>query len=236
VVAASIHAGRVIPLTYLALALLYVYQAYYPCIEEVVFGHILGLCNMLVGPLVLAIPLSFIGGFHGMDYGFALTPVFAILVGGLFEVCRGKGKQLPLLLPPSDEEGVSFDLCLEAASVSEACEKVRDILSEKQVEAEISNQAQLMLEETFMRVIEKNPEKKVRADATLLLSPSRVRLITRDNGLIFDITDENAEIRDLRCYVLSQLLLKADEKSYATSISFNRNMYIWDRKPVQAEK
>jgi len=229
VVKMATFASRVIPLTYVALALLNVYGGYYPCVGEVFLGNLSGIGNMLIWPLALAIPLALLGGFKGMSIGFALTPVFTILMMYAYEAIRGRFKEMPLLLPPSDEEGTSFDLCLSPETISGVCAKIRDYCEEVKVEAEISNQAQLMFEETMNRVLEKNSGKKVLADVTVLVSPERLRLITRDNGMIFDITETDAEIRNLRCYVLAQLMLRTDEKTYATSISFNRNMFVWER-------
>ena len=85
-----------------------------------------------------------------------------------------------------------------------------------------------MLEETFEIVKEKNAPKRVLADCSVIVGKEHVRLITRDNGMIFDITDVNADIKSLGQYVAARLIEKNSGAEYITTISFNRNSFLWE--------
>ncbi len=227
VYAVSIFAARVLPLAFPAMAMYYLFASYYPLINHVWLSHILSGVYMFVAPLVLAVPLGIFFGFNGMSVGFLLTCFAALLVTVITVRLKYGKSAVPLILEETDEEAIFHELLLTKANIAALCETVQKELSERGVRSSVINEVQLILEESYMTVLEKNPGKKVISECDLLVSDKALRLITRDNGKIFNVTDADAEVRDLRSYVLAQLMRCNPGRTNTTAVSFNRNSYVW---------
>lgn len=74
-----------------------------------------------------------------------------------------------------------------------------------------------------MLILEKNPNKKIWAECTLIVIDDSVKVILRDSGVIFDLTDEDAAVSSIRQYVVSNMLVVPDHKAYITTTGYNRN-------------
>lgn len=61
------------------------------------------------------------------------------------------------------------------------------------------------------------------ADFAVIAEDDGVRVILRDSGAIFDITDADAKVESFRRYVVSNLMLRQDRKLYLTTTGYNRN-------------
>ena len=76
-----------------------------------------------------------------------------------------------------------------------------------------------------MMIKERNADSKkpLRAECTIIREDDGVRLIVRDSGVIFDITDSDGDINTFRQYIVSNLMLNQDRKLYMTTTGYNRN-------------
>lgn len=227
VAAAAVFAGRFVPLTYIAAALVYEYLNYYPLINRPFAGNLLGLNYMLIGPIVLSIPAGILWGFNGMTIGFALTPVFAILVVLLYYVVTKQTKTAPILVEPNDEKEAHYDIMLEDESIIELRDRVEEFLKGNGVPSKKIIEVLLILEDSLVHTKTKN-KKQVLCECDVLVNDKHVRIITKDNGVVFDLLKEADDSIDLRCYVLARMMGSASEKSYTTTISFNRNTFLWE--------
>ena len=224
----ALYAGRIIPVFFLAAAFVYTYLVYYPIIEKTIEGNILVLCYMLIGPLAVAAPLAWIGGFNAMSLGFGITPIFALLVLYTYLLITGQSKKLPYLLDESDEKETHFDLELKTDNVLNVRDRIARFLQENGVSETIVSKVELMVEDELLYIMKKNT-RKVICEVTVLVNDEHVRLISKDNGIIFDITEEADDAVDFSAYVLANIMQNAHEASNSTTISFNRNMCIWER-------
>jgi hypothetical protein len=76
----------------------------------------------------------------------------------------------------------------------------------------------------------KDSKKPVNAECTLMIQPDGVRLIVRDSGVIFDITDEKAKADSYRQYVVSNLMVNHEAKLYMVTTGYNRNEFFFSRE------
>lgn len=224
---ASVFAARAISLSCPALAVYYLFCTYYPTVGREWLGHILSGLYMMILPLAMALPLGLILDFNGLSIGFALTSPVAEIITALVIWARFGKKAVPMALEDTEEESLFYDLRLSPDSIAALCQTVCNELKERNVPAEVSNEVQLILEDGYMTIMEMNPGKKVLTECDILISPKALRLITRDNGCIFDITDPDAKVRGLRSYLLARLMARNTERSNTTTVSFNRNSYLW---------
>lgn len=226
VYAVSVYAGRVIPLFFLAAAFTYTYFGYYPLVDKPIEGNILVMCYMLIGPIVLAMPMAHIG-FNAMSWGFALTPVFALAVTFLYILFTKQLKNAPYLLKKSEEREAHFDFELTEPAILEGRERIAAFLRAEGVKSSVVNRCQMVFEDA-MGIIRSKNTKKVICECTVLVSDARIRLITKDNGVIFDLVQEADSSHDLQSYVLARMQADAKEATYSVTTSFNRNVCVWE--------
>ena len=81
----------------------------------------------------------------------------------------------------------------------------------------------LFAEEMLILIQEKNADAKILAEFTIMVEPEGVRLILRDSGKVFDITEEDAKVDSFRQYVVANMRLSIDNKAYITTTGYNRN-------------
>ena len=85
--------------------------------------------------------------------------------------------------------------------------------------------AAFLIEEVYGLILENNMDKKsVMAELTVLAGTD-IELIFRDDGNIFDITDEDSRLTSFRAYVLYSFEQRIREKNNITSLAFNRSRF-----------
>lgn len=231
--AAATLSSQLIAVFFPVSAIVYVFLTYYPEIDHPLLGNLLSIGYMLVSPLLFPIPLALPFGFTGFIIGFALSPIMSIVLWYAYAKIKKIEKKLPFLLDDTDESVQTFDLILNNTEIVGTRNDVAAFMEKFSVPESISNKVQLMLEETLVLIRDRNSGKRVLAEVSVMVGPDHVRLITKDNGVIFDITDSNSEIKSLNCYVVACLQEKT-ESSNITTISFNRNSYLWNYSREEA--
>ena len=90
----------------------------------------------------------------------------------------------------------------------------------------VVNKIMLLFEETNMLILEKNKGNMIEAECALLILNDRLRMIIRDTGTSFDITDSDMLIDSLRSYVVSSVgSYSSISKQHMAAMSFNRNVF-----------
>ena len=74
-----------------------------------------------------------------------------------------------------------------------------------------------------MLIYEKNADKeKLFAECTILAEPAGMRMILRDSGILFDVTDADSLPDSLLQYVVARMMVAHDKKAYLTTTGYNR--------------
>lgn len=109
-------------------------------------------------------------------------------------------------------------------------EQTEKFLLNKGLNRKTINKVLFAIEEAGMLIHEKNQGKKILAEYTLFLKPDKIEISIRDNGKIYDITDEDTEIKSFGSYIFSLAAEKMfHTKKYLTVTSFNRNIFYIER-------
>ena len=119
---------------------------------------------------------------------------------------------------------IVFDSILETENLSEISEKVQSELTQQGYDKASAMKAALFTEEIGTTLLEYNGKKKVWVEYSLLYDNDSVRLIIRDSGEIFDVTDPDLKIKGLSSFVISGLLNAQKEKDYIPTTGYNRNI------------
>ena len=180
----------------------------------------------LVGLAVLFVLL-----FHTPDAiwpGLALAPVLSLLIGSGFLYFHYGKDLFPFLLPMDQDERIfiySFPLD-ESRSVSMS-KKAAELLSDKGYSHRSQTLTALYLEEMLMLILEKNKAGGVLVECTLILEEEDVRMILRDTGLIFDLTDDDALPDSFRQYVVANMTSVLDNKVHLVTTGYNRHEFVF---------
>jgi len=180
----------------------------------------------IFSPLLLSLIFGFLFGFTGIVIGMCLSPYFAFGIFALIQIPRKGKKGFPLYVEDFGEEGISFDLYVTKDSIIEVREWLHGNLEARGFDTEKTD---LLIEEFYTRVMEKNPGRKVLSECTLLFKGDVVRIIIRDDGTLFNFVDENNPVESLNAHVLNSLLEQTKEKNYVLTTSFNRNGFVFEK-------
>ena len=66
-----------------------------------------------------------------------------------------------------------------------------------------------------------------------MLWPEGVQIITKDDSVVFDISEEDAAVTSLNAFVVASFMKKLGQnKRYLTTISFNRSSFLIKKQAV----
>jgi len=222
---ATVRAVRIYSVTLLATSLLFLLTSYYLLTDKI--GHAVLICFFkdLLTPLAFAVPLAF---FYDLDYmwvGMSIAPVAALALSIYFTRLRFGTKGFPLYTDKPQGAIRSFDFYIDDQKVMHARDKVEQILLKSSASKRTVMRSMLLIEELFMLIKEKNPGKKVMAELTLYITQDQVKFVFRDDGIIFDITQEDDPINSIRGYMVASIMHEQKVRKNLTTTSFNRNMF-----------
>ena len=239
VVPAAKTAVRCVALGFPAVALVVLLNSYYLFISRE--GSSIGITFLkyLGCDLPLLVLGGLMGGFVGAFAGVAMAPYVALALMALFIAWREGRDMVPLLLPRTREANLKvFNLELTPEAIVATSAAVADAIRAEKVDASAVNRAALIVEEAFMVVRERNKSaRRLLGEVTLDFNPpedlppaeaakaGRVRLILRDDGEIFDITDADASITSLRAYLVASIMERQAHRLNLTTSGFNRNIF-----------
>ena len=78
-----------------------------------------------------------------------------------------------------------------------------------------------------MLIREKNGGKAVLSECSVLLRPEGVQIITKDEGILFDISEEDVNVTSILALTVSAYMEKLGQnRRYLTTMSFNRCSFL----------
>jgi len=219
---------RIISITMIPTAFLFLYISYYPSIKKEIYSFILSTLYMLVFPLALAIPISIAMGFSGIAVGLMLVPLFSFLVLFIVLFVNKNIKKFPLLLNKDEYKVEAYDIKVNGENIVAVLNKTKVFLLNNKIKEEQINSIVQFIDEVY-KVIEINNEKSslLFSELDIMVNEKEIIITTRDNGKIFDLTDK--EERDfISTRTFAKLLALPKSSSYLTTTSFNRNTFCFN--------
>ncbi len=222
----AITAVRLVSISYVGLALVQLFNSYYVFIQREMLAATLSLLAMCVSPVALCYLLGPIWGENGVWLALGIGSFVALAIIAIYLWIRCGACNFPLLLPREREANLRvIDLVLEPSEICTASQAVQSHLESHKISPERAVKAALLVEEALMVVRERNAGKRILAEITIDLNDDAVVLVLRDDGVIFDLTDADAQISSLRTYLVSNLMVKIPYRRNLTTIGFNRNIF-----------
>ena len=124
-----------------------------------------------------------------------------------------------------------FNLSVEPEEIIGLQKTIENILIENNVDKKSVGRVKLLIEELYMLTREKNGDKEVLSECTLFIHPDEVQIITKDNGVLFDVSEEDVSVTSLAAFAVSAYMAKLGEENrkHLTTISFNRSAFVIKR-------
>ena len=191
----------------------------------------LGVLVSALRDVLLPLPLAMLGGLAfgvpGMFAGLMLSQPLAYLLSYLVVRIRHGKENYPLFL--AEKEKARNMKLYEFPVTPELVVSVRDQLAEMLRQngypARTVNKAALLFEELFMDIRDHNGGKTVLAECAVEMG-EHVRMIIKDDGVLFDQTDEDRAVDSLRGYVMSSIITSfAQKRVHFLTLSFNRSAF-----------
>lgn len=83
-----------------------------------------------------------------------------------------------------------------------------------------------MIEEMYVLIRQMNDNKSVLAECTVFLQPDGVQIISKDDGVSFDMADEDISTHSLAAYTVAMYLERRDfGNCHLSTMSFNRSSF-----------
>ncbi|MCQ2393249.1 MAG: hypothetical protein MJ249_03090 [Kiritimatiellae bacterium] len=233
-VASAATAVRFTAAGMVGLGLVALFNSYFAFIDRGLLSAMLTVLSGLLVPVSLCLPMGTLWGISGVWLALGMAPVLScVLVAVWLWMREGRGR-MPWLLDRSRESSIAmFDLKLEDQAICRVSSEIGSLLRANGA-TDSAVRAELLIEEVFMAVKERNVGRSVLAEATLMLD-EEPSLVLRDDGEVFDITDADAKISSLRSYLVASLMNVQKNRMNLTTTGYNRNVFKFNRRVESAE-
>lgn len=221
-VAESVKVIRILAPILVAFSFATLYSCYFACIEKGVYSLFISLVVYFLSPILIVFALiPFFD--EGLWFGLMLGPYLALAALFVLILRRNGRAAFPLLLDRGIEKRTtSYTLSLTDSEVVEVSRQIAEKLKAK--DNHLAQRTALLVEEVLLAVRDRNAPKKVLAEVSLI-EGENARLIFRDDGVIFDITDTDQRISSLRSFVVANLMEHEVGRENLTMTGFNRNIF-----------
>jgi Na+-driven multidrug efflux pump len=233
-VADTEFAVRVVSIGLVGTALLVLYNSYCMVVGWIPLAAIVSFLAALAAPVALVLPFGLCLGERGVWLALGLAPFLAVLATAAIASYKRGWRGFPLFLDIIRRRcSRVYDLFLEPKAICEVSAKIGKYLAAR-IDKRRADLSSLLVEDSLMTVFDRNAGKKILAEVTLDLSDAP-RIILRDDGEIFDLTDADAMATSFRIYFVSCLMAAIPARRNMTTTSFNRNMFQIDLEEKNKE-
>ena len=210
------------------ISILYLLTSYYLVIEKITLGVVACALRDVVLSVGFAVIIGKVFGINGMFIGIAAAPAVAYVLIMIYLVIRFGKNDCPLLLSkiPGGENSHIYNLSTDPDDIMSAQKKIEDLLKEQKIDKRTIGCVILLIEEMYILIRQMNDNKAVLAECTVILHPDGVQIISKDDGVSFDMADEDISIKSLSAYTVASYLEQRDfDNRHLTTMSFNRSSF-----------
>lgn len=220
---------RVAALGSIFTSLLYLMTSYYLVIEKIEIGIVICALRDVVFSAGLAVILGKAFGLYGMFAGLAVAPAFAYFALVIYITVRYGKEDFPMLLSqmPEDDPSYLFYLRVEPEQIIGLQKDAELLMMENEVDRRTIGRVKLLIEEIYMLIWEKNEGKTILGECTIIIKPEGIRIITKDDGVLFDISQEDVNVTSIASFAVSAYMEKlGEDRHHLTTMSYNRSAFL----------
>ena len=125
------------------------------------------------------------------------------------------------------EKNYLFDLATEPEQIIGLQKKVEALLIENDIDKRTIGRIKLLIEDLYMLIREKNDEKAILSECAVFLRPEGVQIITRDDGVLFDVSEDDVSANSIAAFAVSGYMEKLGQnRRHLTTMSYNRSSFL----------
>ena len=161
-----------------------------------------------------------------MYVGLMLAPALGYLLSVLYIKHKYGRENYPLLLKElEDQKKIKFyEFPISPDEIVKVRNQIGVALTENGCSARRINRAMVIFEEMFMLIHDCNPGKKVHAECAVEMGEV-IRLTSKDDGRILDLTDTDRHVTSLRAYTISNMLeTYTTRRVHSLALSYNHSV------------
>ncbi len=211
------------------LSLLYLLSSYYLLIDKIKLGFVMSALRDVLVVTPVCVVLGYFFGIYGMFAGVAIGPALTYVITVLYIRFRYGKDNYPLLLSEKLKgfKHKFYEFKLNPESIVGTQHQVEKFLLENNIGKKTISKAKLLIEDLYMLIYEKNGvDKAVYAECTVIIRETDVQIITKDDGVLFDLSSEDVIAGSIIEFMVSGYMEKLKEnKKYLTTMSYNRNTF-----------
>lgn len=220
----SVKAVRIVSLSMFPISFLYIITSYYLSIEKIALSTFITVLRDLIPNLVCVFIFNKIFKMTGIWIGFAVGPWIAVVISFVLVKLIYKNQNFPYLIQNRDSDIFSWSFYIDDKASTEISQKAAEIMKKRNINPKSIIKVSLLIEEGLLLIKEKNPDKKVYAECTIFFE-EKIKVIFRDDGIIFDMTDANSEVSSFRSFFVSSLMEHYSDKAHLITTSYDRNVF-----------
>ena len=211
------------------LSLLFMVTSYYLLVNKIALGFVVSGLRELFVAAPVSVAFGFFWGVYGMFAGLAVSPALAYVISDLYVRFRYGKQNYPLFLA-NELKGFRhafYEFKLAPESIIGVQKQAEHFLNENGIPPKTVMKVKLLIEELYMLVYEKNGKNTaVYAECSVIIRDYGVQVITKDDGVLFDLSSEDVVASSITEFMVSGYMekLKSD-KMYLTTMSYNRNVF-----------
>ena len=160
----------------------------------------------------------------GIWIGFAVGPWIAVVISFVLVKLIYKNQNFPYLIQNRDSDIFTWSFYIDDKASTEISQKAAEIMKKRNINPKSIIKVSLLIEEGLLLIKEKNPDKKVYAECTIFFE-EKIKVIFRDDGIIFDMTDADSEVSSFRSFFVSSLMEHYSDKAHLITTSYDRNVF-----------
>lgn len=223
----AVYGLCILSLTLVFTCRLFLDSSYFVLADKISLGVFASFLRDLFPELPLAIIGGLLGGVYGMFTGLAIAQPFGYLLSWAYVKYKYGSENYPLFIADAEKHKKVklFEFQVLPDKIVRVRDEIGEALKANDCPLRQINQTMLLFEELFMLIYDNNRGRVLLAECMVEIGET-VRLITKDDGKIIDLTDADQHITSLRSYVLSNLLGTHNIKRvHYLTLSFNRNVF-----------
>ncbi len=223
----AVRGLRMMSLTLIFTSRMYLDSAYFILIDKIPLGILICALRDLIVAAPLAVLGGWLGGIYGMFAGLMFAPALGYLLSYIYICLKYDKDSYVLFIPPMEKERHiwMYEFEVNPDSIITTRDRIAETLKDNGRSNVTINRVMVLFEELFMLIYDLNQEKTVLAEC-IIEAEDKIRIITKDNGIYYNLTDTDHKVDSLRSFVVSGLTEKlAHKRIHFASLGFNRNAF-----------
>ena len=218
----AVNGIRIMSLGLTFISLMYLITSYYLLRGKILLGLVICCMRDVAASVIFAVT-------GGLLFGIAVSSAAAyLLLMGYLDLRYGR-EDTPLLLKEIEGNGITgfYELNVKPEDIICVQKEIEQLLKDNNVSEKTTVRVKLLIEDLYMLIYEKNGSEGILGECVVKLLDEGVSIITRDDGVLFDISQDDVEATSVAAFTVSAYMEKMKEnRRHLTTMSYNRNSFL----------